>query len=363
MSHHYYTQLSPEERIIIQNRLENNETIRSIAEGIDRSPSTISREIKRNGESRKSRVNIPHELYLDSRRFRGTVKVDQIRSRKEAYHKRLYEFSKPYYQAKNAQLKAYKRIKKQTLLLQDDSYSETRNYILEKLTLRWSPEQISGRIRLEGKLPCISARAIYAFIYSPENRKLIKYLRRRGRPKRPKFSLAFNKTSCKRNISERPEVINNLERIGDLEGDTIFGKDTRDRILTHVERKSGLLSASLVSRYNGSNISIQTTIDVKRVFGNATSITYDNGSEFSLWQQTEKQLNTTIYFANPYHSWERGRNENVNGLIRDFLPKGTDFKNIRKADILEIESLINSRPRKRLQWLTPLEYYKSHCCT
>lgn len=363
MSQHHYTQLSLEERIIIQNRLENGETIRDIAASIGRSPSTISREISRNGKPRKTRVNIPHELYLDSRHFRGTAKVDKIRSRKKSYRKRLHDFNKPHYKATDAQSAAYKRTKKQILLLQNDSYSETRSYVLEKLSLRWSPEQISGRLSLEGKLPYVSARAIYAFIYLPENRKLIKHLRRRGKPKRLKTNLSFNKTSNKRNIAERPEIINNLERIGDLEGDTIFGKDTRDRILTHVERKSGLLSASLVRRYNGQNISKQTTVDIRRVFGNAASITYDNGSEFTLWQQTEKQLGTIIYFANPYHSWERGRNENANGLIRDFLPKGTDFKSITKSDILEIESLINNRPRKRLQWLTPLEYYKSHCCT
>lgn len=363
MSQHHYTQLSLEERIIIQNRLENGETIRDIAASIGRNPSTVSREIARNGESHKTRVNIPYELYLDSRHFRGTAKVDKIRSRKNSYRKRLHDFNKPHYKAIDAQSAAHKRTKKQILLLQDNSYNKTRSYVLEKLSLRWSPEQISGRLNLEGRLPYVSARAIYAFIYLPENRKLIKHLRRRGKPKRLRTNLSFNKTSNKRNIAERPAVINNLERIGDLEGDTIFGKDTRDRILTHIERKSGLLSASLVRRYNGQNISKQTAVDVRRVFGNVTSITYDNGSEFTLWQQTEKQLNTIIYFANPYHSWERGRNENVNGLIRDFLPKGTDFKSITKSDILEIESLINNRPRKRLQWLTPLEYYKSHCCT
>lgn len=363
MPQHYYTQLSLEERIIIQNRLENGETMRSIAASIGRAVSTISREIARNGTPRKTRVNVPSELYLDSRHFRGTVRVDKIRSRKESYRKRLKTFNKPHYIAKDAHSAAYKRIKKQTLLLQHSSYGETRSYIIEKLALRWSPEQISGRIRLEGKLPYISARAIYAFIYLPENKRLIKHLRRRGRKRKIKSKLPFNKTTNRRNISERPEIINNLGRIGDLEGDTIFGKDTKDRILTHIERKSGLLSASLVRKYNGHKISKQTIEDMERVFKEIQSITYDNGSEFTLWQQTERKLDTTIYFANPYHSWERGRSENVNGLIRDYLPKGTDFKNVTKTDILKIESLINNRPRKRLQWLTPLEYYKSHCCT
>ena len=363
MPQHHYTQISLEERIIIQNRLENGESIRCIAKSIGRNPSSVSREIMRNGEPHKSRVNIPHELYLDSRHFRGTDEVDKIRSRKESYRKRLHKFSKPCYKAKEAGIKALNRTKKQSLILNTVSYSETRKYILEKLALRWSPEQISGRIRLENKLPYVSARAIYAFIYLPENKRLIKYLRRRGKPKRSKTNLAFNKTKDKRSISERPDVINALGRFGDLEGDTVFGKDTKDRILTHVERKSGLLSASLVRGYNGQNISKQTILDTKRVFGKAASITYDNGSEFTMWRQTEKQLDTIIYFANPYHSWERGRNENTNGLIRDFFPKGTDFKKITKADILEVESLINNRPRKRLHWLTPMEYYKSQCCT
>ena len=216
----------------------------------------------RNGETRKSRVNIPHELYLDSKYFRGTDKVDKIRFKKTSYRRRLHEFNKPHYRAKDAEIKALKRTKKQSLILATASYDKTRKYVLERLSLRWSPEQISGRIKLENKLPYVSARAIYAFIYLPENKRLIKHLRRRGKPKRLKTDLVFNRTKDKRRI---------------------------------------------------------------------TSITYDNGSEFTMWQQTEKQLHTTIYFANPYHSWERGRNENANGLIRDFFPKETDFKKNYKS--------------------------------
>ena len=147
-----------------------------------------------------------------------------------------------------------------------------------------------------------------------------------------------------------------------MEGDTIFGKDTKDRILTHVERKSGLLSASLVRGYNSHSIAKQTVKDTNRIFGkgNVKSITYDNGIEFSLWKQTAKELDIDIYFANPYHSWERGRNENTNGLIRDFFPKGTDFKRITKSDIMRVESLINNRPRKRLGWKTPFEVYRAN---
>ena len=106
-------------------------------------------------------------------------------------------------------------------------------------------------------------------------------------------------------------------------------------------------------------IAKQTAKDIENIFGKVRTITYDNGVEFSLWKETEKNLGITIYFANPYHSWERGRNENTNGLIRDFFPKGTDFKRLTQKDILRVTDLINNRPRKRLQWLTPLEIYES----
>ena len=172
--------------------------------------------------------------------------------------------------------------------------------------------------------------------------------------------MKFNRTNRdKHNISERPKEIDELKRYGDLEGDTIFGRDTKDRILTHVDRKSGVLSASLVRNFDADKIAKQTTKDIENIFGKVRTITYDNGVEFSLWKETEKNLGITIYFANPYHSWERGRNENTNGLIRDFFPKGTDFKRLTQKDILRVTDLINNRPRKRFQWLTPLEVYES----
>jgi len=107
----------------------------------------------------------------------------------------------------------------------------------------------------------------------------------------------------------------------------------------------------------------QTILDLERLSRHTgalpKTITYDNGVEFAGWRQTEQELNTKIYFANPYHSWERGRNENTNGLIRDFFSKGTDFKKLTNRDILKVESMLNNRPRKRFQWLTPLEYAAS----
>lgn len=358
MSQSKYTQLSFEERVIIENRLKNGESLRNIALCLKRNVSTISRELARNGAKlATSRVNIPSEIYLDSRHFRGTPKVDQIRKRKDSYRKRLKDFNAPKYLAKHAQEKAFKRIKKQKLLLYTDEYSKTQEYVREKLKLRWSPEQIAGRLTYEGELPRVSHRAIYAFVYRGN---LFHFLRRRGRKKCPKLKLKYNRTNRdKHNISERPEVVDNLERYGDLEGDTIFGLDTKDRILTHNDRLTGVLSASLVRNFDANKIYKQTTKDILNVFGEIKTITYDNGVEFSRWSDVERSLGADVYFANPYHSWERGRNENTNGLIRDFFPKGTDFKKLTQADILRVTDLINNRPRKRLQWQTPLEFRES----
>ena len=129
--------------------------------------------------------------------------------------------------------------------------------------------------------------------------------------------------------------------------------------------KSGLGSISLVIGYNAASITKQTKVDIERVFGksNVATITYDNGAEFSSWRATEKTLAVDIYFADPYKSSQRGRNENFNGLIRDFYPKGTDFKKLTAQCILDLENLLNNRPRKRLGGLTPLEVFKANCCS
>ena len=116
-----------------------------------------------------------------------------------------------------------------------------------------------------------------------------------------------------------------------MEGDTIFGLDTKDRLLPHTERKSGLGSIRLVIGYNATGITKQTKVDIERVFGksNVATITYDNGAEFSSWRATEKTLAVDIYFADPYKSGQRGRNENFNGLIRDFILKALTSKSLR----------------------------------
>lgn len=379
MSHLHYKQLSKKERCFIEISLKNKRSIRSIASDLKRSPSTISREINRNKKSNKNkvcRVNKTPLCKLDGRNYRGTEFSSRIIQAKADYKLRCWYFEKrkSKYIASSADYKTRQRkrvagAKANPLRLNSSKYSNTLRFIEENLVKRWSPEQISLRIKYlnekakenneENQYLYISSTSIYRYIYSLKDKNILRCLRRRGRAYRHEHQRAiYNKTNrATHSIHNRPEVVNNLERIGDLEGDTIVGKDKRDRLLTHTDRKTGLTSISLVLSHNASKIAKQTEIDTKRVFSKTETITYDNGPEFTFWKEIERRTNSDVYFADPYNPGQRGRNENTNGLIRDFLPKGTDFKKLSANDIMKIEFLLNNRPRKRLGGMTPQEAY------
>ena len=360
----HYTQLSYEERVIIANELKNGNTnISSIARKINRHKSTVSRELHRNGkvpDNKTTRINRPRQ---DARHYRDSERSERIKAAKQRYLIRAKSFNwhATYrYCARKADYVC--GVRKHMAMaachhVKIEAMPEIKDYIEDKLLFRWSPEQISLRLKvLHGGVNQISHTAIYRYIY--DRKELKQYLRRRGRPMRRKQRVAFNQTNrMKHSIHDRPDVVDKLARIGDLEGDTIFGKDPKDRLLTHIDRKTGLISIGLVIGYNAHNISRQTKSDVRRVFGTAKTITYDNGAEFTLWKRTERATGADIYFADPYSPGQRGRNENANGLIRDYLPKGTDFKKLTQDDIMKIEFLLNNRPRKRLGGLTPNEAY------
>ena len=364
MSHNHYTHLSHDERVILADWWHSGHTIREIARHLGRSPATISRELIRNGRpptAKTTRVNKPR---ADARHVRETEAAEAIKFRKRRYEERYSVFKRQCrrrYTVATAEALAKARIKLQVPKLESSCNMELLQFVLTALDSRWSPEQISGRIKYEGLLPNISHEAIYNFIYAHPELGLKSCLRHKGKKYRKQKASTYNHTDNRRSIDERPTIVNELKRIGDLEGDTIVGADPRDRLLTHNERKSGKVSIGRIIGFNAKKISNQTISDTKRVFpGKIYSATYDNGAEFALWCRIEKRLKIKVYFAHPYHSWERGRNENTNGLIRDFLPKGTDFKGITDDDILMIESLLNNRPRKRLGWLTPNEYYAKY---
>lgn len=239
-----------------------------------------------------------------------------------------------------------------------------RNYITRKIKKCWSPEQISGRLKT--KWPNNNDRhvgkdCIYKFIY--EKRKdLVKYLRCQKGKYRRRYGTRIREKQReeqkKKRIDKRPEIVEKRERIGDWEGDTIIGSEKTIHILTHVERKSGLLLADKLERGTAELTKIKTIERFKTISKNKKhTATYDNGATFSEYEMTEKKTGIEIFFANPYHSWERGTNENTNGLLRQFFPKKSSFAIITQRQIDEACGLINNRPRKRLGYLTPNEVF------
>ncbi|KPM30807.1 integrase catalytic subunit [Croceitalea dokdonensis DOKDO 023] len=229
----------------------------------------------------------------------------------------------------------------------------------------WSPEQISGRIKIDypnDPVMTISHEAIYSHIYShPQaslNKKLIKLLpyqksrRRKPRPRRKKGS----KIKDQINISQRPEHIENRQEIGHWEGDLVIGKGQKSAIGTIVERKSRYTLIIGLENRKTKSVTRAFAKELNRFDSQLKkTMTYDNGTEMADHKWLSESTKMDIYFANPYASWERGTNENTNGLIRRFLPKKTDFGNMNEKQLKTIEQKLNNRPRKVLGYRTPLE--------
>lgn len=274
-----------------------------------------------------------------------------------------------YYTLKAKRLAKEKRIKANTRFRKIENDKSLRIYIVKKLKKYWSPEQIAGRWNKDHKRKHINKDTIYKFVY--EKRKdLVKYLRCQKGKYRRRYGTRIREKQRealkKRRIDERPEIINQRARIGDWEGDTIIGRDKKPAILTHVERKSGLVLGDKLERATAEASKLKTVKRFKRISEDKKhTITYDNGSTFSEHDTTEKQTGITIYFAHPYHSWERGCNENANGLLRQFFPKKSLFATITQKDIQKAVRLLNNRPRKRHNYSTPYEVFnqKQKCCS
>lgn len=230
-----------------------------------------------------------------------------------------------------------------------------RTFITEKFTEDWSPEQIAGFLETQqSELPAVSHETIYQMLYrgfvqrEPKYRK--KKIRKYRRRRLPKTPVNIDRKS----ISERPEVINRRERYGDWEGDLVIGKGGRGAILTLVERKSGYLLAGLLRGKSSDEFKCMLR-DLFAPYDNEIllSITYDNGSEATDYRNIEQILQCDLYFANPGSPWQRGTNENTNGLLRRYLPKGTDFRKLEQNQLDALVNQLNKRPRKRLNYRTP----------
>ena len=238
-----------------------------------------------------------------------------------------------------------------------------KNYIIKKIKKYWSPDQISGRLKAKyrnDKSKYIGKDNIYKFIYE-ERKDLVKYLRCQKGKYRRRYGTRIREkqreANKKKRIDQRPDEVEKKERVGDWEGDTIVGSN-KSHILTHVDRKSGLGLADKLNRGLAELTRKKTEERFSKIPKNKKhTMTYDNGTTFTEHELTEKNTGILIYFANPYHSWERGCNENFNGLLRQFFPKKSSFANMKQETIEKAVKLINNRPRKRLNYLTPAEVF------
>ncbi len=227
----------------------------------------------------------------------------------------------------------------------------------------YSPEQVTGFMRSRG-LEIVSHETIYQYVWEDKKhgeKKLYTHLRRRGRHNKKRGSLTCGRGFIRNrvDIDERPEIVDEKVRFGDLEIDTIIGKNHKGALLTINDRVTGLVWIRLLSGKEANPLMEATVNALKPFMDQIHTITADNGKEFSFHEEIASKLKVFVYFAKPYHSWERGANENTNGLIRQYFPKCTDFGDITQEQVMRVQNILNSRPRKRLGYMTPKEKYKS----
>src|SRR3989304_4184569 len=239
-------------------------------------------------------------------------------------------------------------------------------YVLEKLALGWSPELIAGRLPLEHIGFSISYEAIYQYIYHPktaDREELIASLRRCHRKRMQKsIGRKVRKTKIPNRvpIDVRPKSVESRRYYGHWEGDSLISRKSPAALNSLTERKSRLLLLTKLKRKGAEDTKNAV---IGRLYALPAqmrrTLTLDNGTENAQHEEITAEIGTKCYFAHPYTSWERGTNEHINGLIRWYLPKGTDFSKISNEQIAHIESLINNRPRKCLGFKTPLEVASS----
>jgi transposase, IS30 family len=222
-----------------------------------------------------------------------------------------------------------------------------------------SPEQIVGRLRMEG-VRVMSHETIYLHIWADKARggSLWRHLRGARKIKRKRYAGhdSRGRLAGKRMISQRPAVVDRRERFGDWEIDTVHGRG-KPAAVTVVERKSGLVRVGKIDRV-GAQETLQRTVSILRHERHRIrTLTADNGSEFHMYKTLERRLRTTVYFATPHHAWERGTNENTNGLLRQYLPKGTSLATLTQRQCRAFATKLNHRPRRRHGFFTPHEGY------
>lgn len=320
-----YKQLTVDERDLIGALRAEGKSLGDIAKELGRNKSTVSRELRRNGPSVHTGYYLPHKA-----------------------HERAVE--------RRSESRKIVRLKS----------VEIKEYVGSKLAIWWSPELIAGRLQIEHPGLKISHEAIYQWIYS-DAKEYIQYLVRKHRRRWKKgHSRKHQKVHipCRVGIDERPTHIGKRLQAGHWEADTAVSRQSKSALHIMTERKTRFSMIDKLERKEAKEV--RSTI-IRRLAKKPKSmkrtITYDNGTENTCHIMVNNHVGTKSYFCNPYHSWEKGTVENTIGIIRWFLPKKTDFATVPGEQIKNIETWLNNRPRKCLNFRTPNEAYKSECCT
>jgi IS30 family transposase len=310
-----YTQLTQEERYCLYTMRKQAISLRVIAKAMGRSHTTLSRELKRN---------------IGQKGYR---------------HHQAQRLAERRHQEKPKAMKLTETV---------------RTYLHEKLHAWWSPEQIRGRLQLEEAIS-ISLTTVYRFVLKDTHQggQLYRGLRHQAKPRRKRYGAKDYRGTIpgRVDIADRPAVVDTRSRVGDWEADLIIGKDHQGAIVTLAERRSRLFLAIPILRKTAELTTRAITTLLETLKDWVHTITYDNGREFSGHATIAKALACQGYFARPYHSWERGLNENSNGLLRQYFPKGMRLNTVSNGEVFAAVEAMNHRPRKCLGFQTPWEVF------
>jgi len=292
---------------------------KAISERINKDKSVVSRELKRNSDLRNNE-------------YKADLAQQKYEKRKSEIPKKIY-FT-----------------------------TSIKEVVLKYVSINYSPEQIVGFCKLH-KIPMVSIERIYQFIWADKKigGKLHENLRNKGKKYRKRGNSKDKRGVIvgRIDIDQRPKIVEERKRFGDLEADTIVGKDHQGGLLTVNDRMTGLVKVRKLTTREAQEIEIKM-VDSLQVWKPYThTLTSDNGKEFGNHKAISEALNIDFFFAKPHHPWERGSNENCNRLLRQFFPKGTDFSTVTEDDIQKAEDLINNRPRKRHGFLSPNQVFNN----
>lgn len=315
-----YNHFTLAEREYLEEKLKEERSVRYIADHLGRSPSSVSREIKRNWSKKADRYNAWH------------AHTNYLHRRKQCH-------------------------RKNNLL----HFPEIFDFAWKNLSNFWSPEIIALTWNKDHSVH-ISHNSIYRAVKEGlfPHIKPSTHFRRKGK----KYNYSGKKSSSSHpesSIHDRPPCVDNRERLGDFEGDTVYGSVGKGYLVTAIDRCSRALVAAIAEdkskeSTNAALIKALNSVD-KRI--KVRTLTLDNGTEFAGYKDVKNKLDIKVYFADTHSPWQRGSNENINGLIRFFFPRGTNFTKISEAELQRVVDLINNRPRKVLGLLSPNEYIDS----